>query len=244
MTVRIRSAGPMTLTNYTVQEIAQLRQAVSSPMSKIKYLALGFHKTDKTVQVVAQANDKLSIQAWREYLGHRLRVTQGNPQASIELIKKGSATFEEYGRFGRPSDQQKKHTSIQEPTDITTEDEDEAPKQPVQPVPKLILRVRRVYLKRLEMHRREDLTKRDHPAPTGIKPEDVTMFSKNKKKHQLKTRVQVLHSARTAFLKRMCVHELEHLLAGYYSICHHYFPFLRGSPYERPFVCRRLKRPQ
>ena len=33
-------------------------------------------------------------------------------------------------------------------------------------------------------------------------------------------------------------------LCGYYSICHHYLPLLRGSPYERPFVRRCLKQPQ
>ena len=30
----------------------------------------------------------------------------------------------------------------------------------------------------------------------------------------------------------------------YYSNCHHYLPLLRGSPYESPFVCCRLKQPQ
>ncbi len=30
----------------------------------------------------------------------------------------------------------------------------------------------------------------------------------------------------------------------YYSICHHYLPLLRGSPYESPFVSRCLKQPQ
>ena len=38
MTFRIRSVGPMTLANYTEQELTQLRQAVTRKNSKDKYL--------------------------------------------------------------------------------------------------------------------------------------------------------------------------------------------------------------
>ncbi len=63
MTFRISSVGLMTLANYTEQELTQLRQAVSRKNSKVKYLSLC--KTDRDLQVVAQATDKLSSAAWR-----------------------------------------------------------------------------------------------------------------------------------------------------------------------------------
>jgi hypothetical protein len=128
MTFRIRSVGPMTLANYTEQELTLLRQAVTRKNSKVKYLSLCkmdrdlqvpqaefspkliFNKasclqisTNKAscLQVVAQATDKLSSSAWREVLGHRL-VIRPYASHSIEEFRKLQGSFEEYGLFGRP----------------------------------------------------------------------------------------------------------------------------------------------
>ena len=60
MTFRIRSVGPMTLANYTEQELTQLRQAVTRKNSKVKYLLQC--KMDSDLQVVAQATDKQAVE--------------------------------------------------------------------------------------------------------------------------------------------------------------------------------------
>lgn len=63
-TQQFRSAGPMVLPNYTVEELSRLREAVNLRESKIKYLAL-CRRNDGSLLVFAQANDKLSAKAWR-----------------------------------------------------------------------------------------------------------------------------------------------------------------------------------
>lgn len=71
---RFRSAGPMTLNNYTDDEIEHLRN-VDTMNGKIKYLTfikeIGESGTPH-LQIYAQANEKLSMKAWHEQLGHRI----------------------------------------------------------------------------------------------------------------------------------------------------------------------------
>ena len=128
-TVRIRSVGPMTLTNCTEYELTQLRQAVSRPNSKVKYLALC--KTDNNVQIVAQASHKLSTSAWRQCLSMRIAVrSNANIQDSIELFKKNPAinkSFEEFGVFGRHINDQANKTSSKAGDSSGEELEDDMP---------------------------------------------------------------------------------------------------------------------
>ena len=144
MTFRIRSVGPMTLANYTEQELTQLRQAVTRKNSKVKYLSLCKMDRDLQVpqaefppklkfnkasclQVVAQATDKLSSSAWREVLGHRL-VIRPYASHSIEEFRKLQGSFEEYGLFGRPKPNEQVKTG--EPATQVK------PAEPVKPVAK------------------------------------------------------------------------------------------------------------
>jgi len=72
--LRFRSAGPMTLNNYTDDEIEHLRN-VDTMNGKIKYITfikeIGTTGTPH-LQIYAQANDKLSIKAWHNELGPRI----------------------------------------------------------------------------------------------------------------------------------------------------------------------------
>jgi len=72
--LRFRSAGPMTLNNYTNEEMEHLRN-VDTMNGKIKYITfiqeIGQEGTPH-LQIYAQANEKLSIKAWHEILGPRV----------------------------------------------------------------------------------------------------------------------------------------------------------------------------
>ncbi len=63
-TLQFRSSGPMVLPDYTPAELSRIRAVVSMPRSKIKYVAL-CKCNDGNLLVFAQANDKLSVKAWR-----------------------------------------------------------------------------------------------------------------------------------------------------------------------------------
>jgi len=71
---QFRSAGPMTLNNYTDEEVQHLRN-VDTMNGRIKYLTyikeIGENGTPH-LQIYAQANEKLSIKAWHDELGPRI----------------------------------------------------------------------------------------------------------------------------------------------------------------------------
>jgi hypothetical protein len=199
MTVRIRSVGPMTLADYTEQELAQLRQVVGKRNSKIKYLALS--RTDKELHVVAQANDKVSNGAWREALGHRLVIKpSGSIHESIEALKRGPGSFEEYGLYGRhPGECQNKHaispedrlywrhakdghvkpkpqeSKQQEPQELKRR-LTESQRQAI----KLFAGINKEYVRLQAMHKREDRIK--IPPLKLVRPEDARLFKGKKLK--------------------------------------------------------------
>lgn len=182
MTVRIRSVGPMTLADYTEQELAQLRQVVGKRNSKIKYLALS--RTDKELHVVAQANDKVSNGAWREALGHRLVIKpSGSIHESIEALKRGPGSFEEYGLYGRhpgechvkPKESRPQESKQQEPQEhkrrLT-----ESQRQAI----KLFAGINKEYVRLQALHKREDRIK--VPPLKLVRPEDARLFKGKKLK--------------------------------------------------------------
>lgn len=109
---RFRSAGPMTLNNYTEAELAHLRSVTSNVGTQIKYIVwiqeVGEQGTPH-LQIYAQAFTKLSVSAWHAQLGARIAniVATQNVDKAIEYckgyqngqIKPGSdlSSVEEYG---------------------------------------------------------------------------------------------------------------------------------------------------
>jgi len=113
---QFRSAGPMTLNNYTSDEVEYLRTVVNAPSTKIKYIVwnaeVGENNTPH-LQIYAQAFSKLSIAAWHKSLGDRVAniVPTQNQERAIMYCKGfewsepdskynpklGSSQFEEYG---------------------------------------------------------------------------------------------------------------------------------------------------
>lgn len=109
---QFRSSGPMTLNNFTADELVHLRQVTIAPDSKIKYIVwiqeIGEEGTPH-LQLYAQAFQKLSVTAWHKCLGDRISniVPTENPSAAIAYCKglkdgqpkPGSdlTTIEEYG---------------------------------------------------------------------------------------------------------------------------------------------------
>lgn len=110
---RFRSAGPMTLNNFTQEELEYLRQVTTKEGTKIKYIVWiqeeGENETPH-LQIYAQAETKLSVSQWHTELGPRIAniVPTENPKAAIEYckgykdgkVKTGSKleTVEEYGK--------------------------------------------------------------------------------------------------------------------------------------------------
>lgn len=114
---QFRSAGPMTLNNYTPEELEHIRTVVARPDSKIKYLTfnqeVGENGTPH-LQIYAQAYEKLSVKAWHDQLGARIsnivptlsqeraiKYCQGfewNPESGKYDPKSGSSQFEEFGK--------------------------------------------------------------------------------------------------------------------------------------------------
>jgi len=111
--LQFRSSGPMTLNNFTIEELEHLRSVVSSESSRIKYICwiqeVGADGTPH-LQIYAQASAKLSVAAWHKALGPRIAniVPTGNPLAAIQyckgykdgLVKPGSdlSSVEEFGK--------------------------------------------------------------------------------------------------------------------------------------------------
>jgi len=114
---QFRSAGPMTLNNYTPEELEHLRAVVAAPGSKIKYLTFNLEVGQEGTphaQVFAQAFNVLSISAWHKALGSRMAniVPTQNTERAIKycqgfefddktatyIPKPGSSPFEEYGK--------------------------------------------------------------------------------------------------------------------------------------------------
>lgn len=122
---QFRSAGPMTLNNFTDAELAHLRQVTTSPGSKIKYIVwiqeVGEGGTPH-LQIYAQSFNVLSVTAWHKCLGDRVSniVPTENPSAAIAYckglkdgqLKPGSdiTTIEEYGK--KPHDGQGERTDL------------------------------------------------------------------------------------------------------------------------------------
>lgn len=117
--LQFRSAGPMTLNNYTDDELNHLRQVCVSPDTKIKYITfnqeVGTEEGTPHLQIYAQAYTKLSIKQWHTILGPRIsnivatqniertiKYCQGytwDQNTSTYVHKDGSSTtFEEYGK--------------------------------------------------------------------------------------------------------------------------------------------------
>lgn len=84
---QFRSSGPMTLNNYTDEEVDQIRNAINH--DKIKYVTfikeVGESGTPH-LQIYAQAKDKLSVKAWHKILGSR--VANIEPTVNIEAAIK------------------------------------------------------------------------------------------------------------------------------------------------------------
>jgi len=116
--LQFRSAGPMTLNNYTEDELIHLRN-VCTTSDKIKYITwnqeVGTEENTPHLQIYAQAYTKLSIKQWHTHLGARISnivATQNTERAikycqgytwddksSTYVHKDGSSTtFEEYGK--------------------------------------------------------------------------------------------------------------------------------------------------
>ena len=220
-TVRIRSVGPMTLTNCTEYELTQLRQAVSRPNSKVKYLALC--KTDNNVQVVAQASHKLSTSAWRQCLSMRIAIrSNANIQDSIELFKKNPAinkSFEEFGVFGRHINDQANKTSSKagdssgeelEPSEIPEDKpklKNDKPGLSSSQI-KMYQDINTRYFKRLVFHKRDWRRKLNYTGPKRMDPDNVKLCMRSNRPPM--TKAQVLDATRSAYIKRLCVHELEY----------------------------------
>ena len=204
MTIRIRSAGPMTLANYTNDEITHLRKAVSSPKSKIKYLALAFNMIDKSVQVVAQAYEKLSTTGWREVLGHRLKVivSTGNLQATVEILKKNPGGFEEYGLFGRHG--QHKPTAIKPEESMEEEKADTPASEKEDPMITMARRCGQLYLKRMLTHKTEVKSKRAFDSGIPMANPDTVRLARH---HLKKPKDQITDEMHAAFLKRLRMHK-------------------------------------
>lgn len=112
VTHRFRSSGPMTLNNFTNDELEHLRTVTQDSKKKIKYICwnqeVGESGTPH-LQVYAQASEKLSIKQWHAALGDRMSniVPTVNIPAAIQYCKgiqngqpkQGSdpATVEEFG---------------------------------------------------------------------------------------------------------------------------------------------------
>lgn len=118
-TQRFRSAGPMTLNNYTPEELMHLRGVCTQSYSKIKYITfneeIGTTCGTPHLQIYAQATEKLSTIQWHSQLGPRIsnivktiklekaqKYCQGfeyDPELHIYVQKEGSTgNYEEYGR--------------------------------------------------------------------------------------------------------------------------------------------------
>lgn len=70
---QIRMVGPMTLANYTAEELAHLRRVVRTPGSKIKYLAFSGAKSGASdLTIYAQGINKMTLRGWRKHLGARI----------------------------------------------------------------------------------------------------------------------------------------------------------------------------
>jgi len=111
--IRFRSAGPMTLNNFTSEELDHLRQVTKVQPAKIKYIVwiqeVGSEGTPH-LQIYAQAFTPLTLVAWHKALGPRISniVSTDNPTAAIAyckglkdgIPKPGSDldTIEEYGK--------------------------------------------------------------------------------------------------------------------------------------------------
>jgi len=113
---QFRSAGPMTLNNYTQDELAHLRAVSSAADTKIKYITwneeVGQEGTPH-LQIYAQAFTKLSVAGWHKALGQRIanivpaehperaqKYCQGfkhNSETDEYEAKPGSSKMEEYG---------------------------------------------------------------------------------------------------------------------------------------------------
>lgn len=122
---QFRSSGPMTLNNFTEDELIHLRAVVSAKDSKIKYIVwiqeVGEAGTPH-LQIYAQAFEKLSTVAWHKQLGPRISniVPTENPEAAIQYckgfkngqLKPGSNldTIEEYGK--KPHDGQGERSDL------------------------------------------------------------------------------------------------------------------------------------
>lgn len=127
---QFRSAGPMTLNNYTPEEVEHLRNVCKIPDSKIKYIVwnaeVGENQTPH-LQIYAQAYEKLSVAAFHKALGSRVAniVPTQNQERAIMYCKGfewseteskynpkvGSSPFEEYGK--PPSTDQGKRTDLE-----------------------------------------------------------------------------------------------------------------------------------
>ena len=109
-TKQFRTAGPMTLEQYSPTELLQVQQAVNLSINddehhdnnkgkKIKYLVL--NKQGTTLLVYAHAESKMSQSAWRKCLGHRFQniETPLDKRAALDtcMNNEHGAVFEEYG---------------------------------------------------------------------------------------------------------------------------------------------------
>ena len=209
MTFRIRSVGPMTLANYTEQELTQLRQAVTRKNSKVKYLSLC--KMDRDLQVVAQATDKLSSSAWREVLGHRL-VIRPYASHSIEEFRKLQGSFEEYGLFGRPKPNEQVKTGEPatqvkpaEPVKPAAKKEPANPAMDIEKRIKMYQAMNALCIKRLKFFRLVDKLKSKVKPGTLVRAERTYII---KTPPPLKTPGVLLNEIRERSLKRSRSYEV------------------------------------
>lgn len=126
---QFRSAGPMTLNNFTNDELEHLRVVTSLPGTKIKYICwiqeVGENGTPH-LQVYAQAYEKLSVKQWHKQLGYRMSniVPTIDQKAAMEYCqgylkgqpKPGSdlATAENYGKSPTQGDRTDISTAVSE----------------------------------------------------------------------------------------------------------------------------------
>ena len=212
MTGRIRSAGPMVLSNCTDAEINQLRRVCSRPGSKIKYLALAFTEHNKGVKIVAQAYEKLSTPVWREQLGYRIKEIKsaGNLKQVVDGIRSNAMEFIEYGSHGR-QEARKTGMKRKQPEESTDDDmccervEQEVGLPDKQALQGLIM-AREAYLRHEKLYEMEFLSTGSPQDTSDIQLDDISGIFKccpPLQDGEIEKRSQLaLIMARDAFLKR------------------------------------------
>jgi hypothetical protein len=127
---QFRSSGPMTLNNFTEEELEHLRKVVSAEGSKIKYIVwiqeVGEEGTPH-LQIFSQASNVLSVAAWHKALGSRIAniVPTENVPAAIQYCKgmkdgnpKPGSNMDSIEEYGKPPRQGERNDLVEAADEI------------------------------------------------------------------------------------------------------------------------------